>query len=282
LLDEPFDVRRAYIESDFFIPTEATDRIHELLEREFRRARVQRQPGLIIHGPPSSGKTSIIAEFLRKHPSIARPEDEHDDISVLSLEIDGAKINDLFAEALTALGSSFRLAKEEARKQHLYTALDAFKPRMIIIDELHTMTTGTQREREKFWAVIKKIMNRFRPTMVLVGTDKVCAAVQYDTQIQTRFTSHEIPALTNDEHLQTFLYYFEANLPLRSESGMCEDAEILSSIWRRSGQKLGECVRILQEAAVDAMRCPDEKITVELLEAAANRLERKKKEVQSK
>src|SRR5690554_4839161 len=170
VLGESAEVRRAFLERDCFVDYALADKILDVLEEELRRSRVQRQPCVLIYGTPNNGKSSLVAEFLARHPRLMRPDEESDLVEVLSCEIDSAREMDFFDAALEGAKSELALRTVGEKKKHLYELFRPFGTRMMIIDEIQTMLHGSVNQRKKLWAVIRKIANRFHITVVIVGT----------------------------------------------------------------------------------------------------------------
>jgi Bacterial TniB protein len=273
MLGESPEVRRKLLERDCFIEYAAANWILDHLENELRRARVQRQPCILISGEPNNGKSSVIAEFLARHPRLMRPEEETDLVEVLGCEIDSPREIDFFDAVLEGAESEFDLRTVSEKKKHLYNLFGPFGTRMVIIDEIHSMLPGSVNQRRKLWNVIRKIANRFHITVVLVGTDKAKEAIRLDTQLETRFPRRlrlELPLWTDGEEWQLFLAHYEATLPLRKESRIWDDPDKRKYILEHGENRLGDGVLLLQEAAVEAIDSGKERITLRILKHVAS------------
>lgn len=271
ILGRSDEARRKYIQSDNFIPTPVTERIHQLMEDEFAAARSERQPGIIIEGAPCSGKSSIVKEFRDKYPRKSRPDAEHDDIPVVLFEIHTAKLGE-FCDAFLGQGfdSKFEFKHDDAKQRHLITLLNTYQPKMVIIDEAHEINAGSISERRRLWSFIKHLMNTYKMTMVLAGTSELTTAISRQEQLNSRFVLR--PKITDwdlEEKWSEFLFYVEADLPLKRASKLYEDERIMSFIWNYSNKRTGNAVMLLQRAAVAAIASGTERITLKLLKEKA-------------
>jgi hypothetical protein len=91
-------------------------------------------------------------------------------------------------------------------------------------------------------------------------------ALERDSQINTRFPFFmTLPRWEDGDGWRDFLDQFEATLPLRYASNLYADDRMAKYLLDRSEGILGIAVLLLQCAAIDAMRCGDERITLDLL-----------------
>lgn len=272
LLDEPDDVRIAYLGRDCFIPYSKTDEISLVLERELERPRVQRQPGVLIFGEPNNGKSAVVSQFISGHPRIERPDEETDVHEVLSMEIFSAREIDFYDTAIKKLLSPFQLRTESDKRRHLFALLEQLQTRMIIIDEFHKMLLGSFTQRQKLWSAVTHLANEFKITIVIVGTHKAERALLNDKQLETRFRHRlELKPWHDDMEWQRFLLMYEAAAPLRKESRIWADADMRRFIVDHSSGLLGSAVELMQESAIEAIRKGTERITIEILRDVAKR-----------
>lgn len=268
------EVRLHRIQTDCFIPTPGTDAGLTLLEREFARPRVIRQPGIRIIGDPYSGKTAMIDKFLRDHPRIDRPDQETDEIPVIRLEINSPSIIVFLSNIVKALGSNVLSSHEAGLARHLDACFGAIKPRMMIVDEVHVCLTGTRVQRDKIWNYLKWIGNAHKVTVVLAGTDELRTAIDRAEERNTRIIySHVMPVWNYDAEWLRFANRVRATLPLRRDYNLWTDTELSRFVFHASNALTGQLVLILREAAAIAISSGIEMINMRVLKETIGRLD---------
>jgi len=91
--------------------------------------------------------------------------------------------------------------------------------RMLIIDEIHSMLSGTFREQRIFLNALRFLANDLRLPLVCVGTPEAKQALMTDQQLADRFEARELPAWRDDTAFHQFLASFGSSLPLEPSLG---------------------------------------------------------------
>jgi Bacterial TniB protein len=136
--------------------------------------------------------------------------------------------------------------------------------RMLIIDEIHSMLSGTFREQRIFLNALRFLANDLRLPLVCVGTPEAKQALLTDQQLADRFEARELPAWRDDVTFHQFLANFGASLPLRQASGPLEVGLRKRILSLSEGITVRIC-RLLEEAAVQAILSGRERIELETL-----------------
>ena len=71
--------------------------------------------------------------------------------------------------------------------------LRRIEPRMLIVDEVHHLLSGSYREQGASLNLLKYLANDLRMSLVLVGTADALIALQGDAQMVIRFAPLELP-----------------------------------------------------------------------------------------
>ena len=97
------------------------------------------------------------------------------------------------------------------------------------------------------------------------GTNEASFALKAERQLDTRFDKVIIPKWNYDDDFLRLLATIEKILPLEKESDLTEDGLSLK-IFQMSHGILGEVVKILKLAAIEAIDSGEERITKRMLE----------------
>ena len=85
-----------------------------------------------------------------------------------------------------------------------------------------------------------------------------------DDQLADRFAAAELPAWENDEAFEQLLLSFESILPLHRSSDF-RDLKVRQRVLSLTQGVLGRVCRLMETAAVEAIRSGEERITLALL-----------------
>jgi len=133
--------------------------------------------------------------------------------------------------------------------------------RMLIIDEIHSLLAGTFREQRIILNAIRFLANDLRIPLVCLGTEE--AALMTDQQLADRFAAAELPPWERGAAFEQLLLSFESILPLRRPSEF-RDSKMHQRILSLTEGVLGRICRLLETAAVEAIRSGEERICLSL------------------
>lgn len=265
--------RIALIRSDRWIghPTANTAllKLEEMLTGPVRA----RMDSLLITGESGMGKTMIIEKFLRQHP---QREDQISGtlktpiVSIQMAPTPGEKR--LYVQILDALNvdTLSRMDKDHAAILCL-RLMKAMGVRMLIIDEVHNLLCGTAQQGSEARNTIKFLSNGLRIPIVCAGTPEAARAIRQDVQLANRMHEITLARWRDDATLQRLLNSIVLSLPLRRPSPI-NDPKTRKLILSMSEGITVRLFRLLEAAAVQAIRSQQECIDFELLDTGLDTL----------
>lgn len=264
--------RLAYVRADRWIgytrATEALTRLEELLAWPQRQRQRQRQPNLLLLGPTNNGKSMIIENFRRSHPSISHPDREEIPVLVVQMPSD-PKVARFYTAVLTALGAPLRPSTQRlpVLEQLTLRLLRETGVRALVIDELHNVLAGRGDARREFLNLLRFLGNELKIPLVGVGTQEAHLAIRSDDQLENRFAPFVLPRWKADEDAGKLLASFAASFPLRCRSAIAT-TEMAEYLLTRSEGTIGELAALLTETAVAAITSGHEAINQQTLQLA--------------
>lgn len=256
--------RIAFIDSPRWIGYEKANDVLGIMQGLMNKLPQHRMPNLLIIGESNSGKTTILHEFKRRFG-----EPYVDDGAVVPVCLiqapPSAHEKELYLCILNAYVLPFRYSDSAAklRFQVLHT-LRELHTKILIIDEAHSMLSGTARQQRQIMLCIKYLCNELRIPIVLAGTKDAIRILHTDSQHASRFDVAEIPVWQNDKSFKRLLSSFEKILPLKQPSKLTHPEKI-GLIHSISGGNLGNVKRLINECAVDAIKSGEERITTQMI-----------------
>jgi Bacterial TniB protein len=182
--EKGIEERVAWIRADRWLETAdawaALARLEDLLSYPPR----DRMPCLLLYGDTGMGKTKIIRKFLRDHQPIFDRGSGVTSMPVVAMLPAEPVERDVYGELLNAMSApgpsgdaTFRL------KTTCRTLMRRMGVRMLIIDEIHAMLTGTYRQQRVFLNVIRFLANDLKVPLICAGTDLARQALLTDAQL---------------------------------------------------------------------------------------------------
>jgi hypothetical protein len=270
IADLPAQERIIQLRGDRWVDHPLATRALERLERLFETPPRTRMPCCLIFGESGMGKTMIVEKFKRAHPRVYRPERGIEQIDVLAFQMPPIPSQSRFyGQILQALGAPYRPGDRLfAVETVALRLLKQIRPRVLIVDEVHHLLSGSAREQRGALNLLKFIANELQCAVAALGTYDARTAMQTDAQIESRFEPLELPRWTDGEALRRFLLAYERLLPLREPSNLAEPA-CAQLILARSGGITGNITETIIRAAELALHESRERVRPELIEAVA-------------
>ena len=273
----PAAERIAHVRADRWIGyTRATDALTRL-EALFTWPSKQRMPNLLLIGPTNNGKSMIVEKFRRTHPPVSLEDREDIPVLVVQMPSDPTVIR-FYVAVLAAMGAPLRPRQRLAElEQVALQLLRQVGVRLLVIDELHNVLSGTVPVRREFLNLLRFLGNELRIPLVGVGTRDAYLAIRADDQLENRFEPFTLPRWEVDQDTRTLLASFAASFPLRRRSDIA-DVEMATYLLTRSEGTIGELSRLLTDAAIAALDSGEECInrTTLLLASYAGPTERRR------
>lgn len=223
-----------------------------------------RMPNLLVVGPTNNGKTMIVEKFRRSHPAIEAIDapDGVASLPVIKVQMPpGPDEGRLFGSIVEALGMPYPPRQRIAIRQDVaMRMLRGTGVRMLVIDELHNLLSGTAQQQRRLLNLLRWLGNELQVPLVGVGTVEALRAIRSDDQLANRFEPFPLPLWTDGEAYRRLLGTLEAALPLRRPSSLAE-GPLAAKILTASEGVLGEIIATVTRSAVLAVRSGAERIT---------------------
>ena len=259
--------RITFIKSKKYIRYQKEMMIDEKLEDLLLEPIKPRMPCLLIVGSSNNGKTSLVTRFFEKHP----PTDGFDAEAfpvVYVVSPSNADYGSLYDKIFGALNIPFRKSDSLSQKERdLQYYFKRAGTKMLIIDEIHSISGGTASKQRQYMNAIKNLNNELEIPIVLVGTKDALNVTSTDTQISSRFKPMFLTLWSMDDEFDALIYGLERSLPLKKPSKLLEDDKVLEKILTLSEGLIGEIVEIISEAAIKAIRTGTERIGIKEIKA---------------
>jgi hypothetical protein len=225
-----------------------------------------RMPCLLVHGRTGMGKTMILRKFSRDHPKVVDPRLGLTQMPVVLMQLppEPAEVP-FYEELLGALG--LPLVGEVSRIRARRMARDALRivgARILVIDEIHALLLGGDRQQRTFPNVMRLLANELEMPLVCAGTPEARRALLTDNGLADRFESVELPRWTNGVAFRRLLASFNAILPLRRPSDLDQE-KLRAALLKASEGVTVRIVRLLERLAVEAIRNGSECISLDSL-----------------
>jgi len=279
LLCLPVAERLKALEKDIWIEyprvEKALKRMKELLWHEKRT----RMPNLLVIGPTNNGKTMLKEKFYRFNQE-PFGQDELDVkvyprnprlvmLKIITMQMPTAPSLRRFLLALADGVEQLRHFSDmvvSAMERELYKIIKDLQVQMIMIDELHNILAGANKQQLELLNMLRYLGNELKVPLVCFGTKDAYLAIQRDPQLENRFEPIVLPLWRAGREFELLLDSFITVLPLKYPSDLRQPA-IVKLLLARSEGILGEVATILKQAAAKAIETGQEMIDLKLLES---------------
>ena len=223
-----------------------------------------RMPNMLLVAPSFNGKTSILKHFMGEHPADLDPEGEATICPVVFAESPPKPdISALYSRILESLMAPFKsTARAEDKYSQIKQLFRKMRVRMLILDEIHHLITGSTSRQQEYRNALKSLGNETQIVIIAAGIEDAYNAFNADPQMSSRFTPFDLPRWNKDKELGLLLATLEARLPLKKASGL-KSAEMVNSIYDRSEGMLGDICDLVKALAIDAIKSGKEQILFE-------------------
>ncbi len=219
-----------------------------------------RMPNLLIVGASGMGKTMIVEKFARDHPAHfdATKGVEHMPVIVVQM-VSGPDEARFYKRILAAIGAPEPPRGTLGRLESLVLRLlSEIQPKVLVIDEVHSLQAGTVREQARFLNMLRFLGNELRIPLVCVGTQQARNALRTDEQLVRRFELFALPPWRNDEDFAGLIGSLLRTLPLRRPSEISDRA--LKRIVEATGGITAGIFSLMTKLAIAALESGEERI----------------------
>lgn len=264
-LECPVDERLKFIQLDRWVAYPRAAQILERMETLFSSPKKHRMPGLLVVGEPNNGKTSLVQRFCALHPKNDGWSDAPPYPVMYVQAPSGPDERQFYDSILSTLLVPFRYRDAVSEKlDSIAYYFNKIGTRMLIVDEIHNILSGSSLKQRAFLNALKNLSNRMQIPLVLVGTKEALAAISIDAQFSSRFRPERLHKWKPDQNFVNMLANMERTLPLSLPSNLATP-ELAPAIYDLSGGILGELSSLLSGAAATAIKTGTERITLKEL-----------------
>lgn len=261
----PNNERIAFIDTPRWIGYSRANEVIEVIQGLMNKVKQHRMPNLLLIGDSNNGKTTIIQDFAERFGESY--SDEHLVVPVCLIQAPpSANEKDLYISLINYFALPYRSSDSAGvlRAQAVHTLRETHV-KILIIDEVHSMLTGTARQQRLIMNAIKYLCNALQLPIVLCGTKDAVRILHTDPQHASRFDVAELPLWQNDKEFRRLVGSFERILPLKKPSNLTE-ISVLNLIYSISGGNIGNIKRLINECAIEAIESGEERITSKMIE----------------
>lgn len=230
-----------------------------------------RPPNLLLAGPTNNGKSWIVERFRCAHELPGGEDAERRPVVAMQMPTEPT-VARFYAALLAHLRAPVAHAGPGARKHELeqlaLRVLRGIGTRVLVIDELNNMLSGTRMARGEFLNLLRWLGNELRIPIVGAGTRDAWLAIRTDPQLENRFEPFVLPPWRPGPDAARLLQGFATLLPLRRPSDL-RGVGLVGSVVARTGGTIGEVAALLRAAAGAAIAGGEERITPDVLARAA-------------
>jgi len=233
------------------------DHLQGLLNKPTR----PRMPNTLIVGESNNGKTTIVQRFydLCGKGSVSVDANPIKPI-ILAQAPPKADEKGLYLSILNEFYAPHRHSDPASKLRyqviHLFRACSV---KLLIIDEFHSLLTGSAIKQREVMNAIKFLCNELAIPIVGVGTRDAVRVLHTDPQHVSRFDVMPIPNWDLNPDFQKLLANFEATVPLKQPSKLYQP-ELASILHTLSGGVLGNVHRLIVDCAKLAITTGKEQI----------------------
>jgi Bacterial TniB protein len=221
-----------------------------------------RMPNLIVVSESNNGKTTIIRNFMAKHGNSFVDEDGATVKPIALVESPpSADEKGFYISILETFYTTYRASDPCAKLR--YQVIHLFRScrvRMLVIDEFHSLLTGSAIKQREVMNAIKLLCNELGIPIVGVGTHDSVRILHMDPQHASRFDVVKLPKWELNKDLLRLLLSFEQILPLKHPSNL-SSPETAQKLLLICDGNLGNLHRLLVECARTAIQNGTERIT---------------------
>ncbi|MDE5421027.1 TniB family NTP-binding protein [Ancylomarina sp. DW003] len=267
ILDKSKEDRIFFLKCDKWFDYRKASEIFKILEDLLKHPPVLRMPNLLITAETNNGKTALVRKFYSKYkPHV---EIENNRISGRAIYVQAPPIPDerrFYNILLEELNISYSISdKLEKKRIQVLNALQNLGTKMVIIDEIHHIQTGSLVKQKAFVNMLITLSDLLQIVIIAVGIFEAHSSFAITSQFSNRFDWISLPKWELNEDYFRLLENFAKFLPLHHPSTI-QEPDIASKILKMSEGTIGEISKILTIAGIKAIISETEQIDRHILE----------------
>lgn len=260
--------RIEFMDMPRWIGYKSAQQILDTLQSLMNKPTRPRMPNLLIVGDPNNGKTTIIRRF-RELCGQGYVDENSDPIKpvIVAESPPSADEKGLYISILEQFYAPYRASDPTSKLRYqVIHILRMCKTRVLVIDEFHSLLTGSAIKQREVMNAIKLLCNELAIPVIGVGTREAVRVLHTDPQHASRFDVMTLPIWELNQDFQRLLAGFEKVLPLKKASKLHEP-ELASLIHTISEGNTGNIHRLLIECATDAIESGKEHIDKSVIQS---------------
>lgn len=262
--------RIAFLDEPRWIAYPVANRVLDTLRGLMEKPTRPRMPSLLIVGEPNNGKTTVVRRFLDLHGN-GYVNDDADPVKpvILAEAPPSADEKGLYTSILERFFTPYRASDPASKLRYqVIHLLRLCRTRILVIDEFHSLLTGTAMKQREVMNAIKLLCNELAIPIVGVGTRDAVRVLHTDPQHASRFDVISLPLWELNQDFQRLLAGFEKILPLKLPSKL-HQPELATALHAISGGNLGDLHHLLVECARAAIEGGKEQIDKKIIQDKA-------------
>lgn len=261
------EARLNFIEEPRWIGYRAANNVLSHLLAMMNLPKRPRMPNLLLIGDPHNGKTHILKQFKKLHGQTFVSDSSEPVVPVLIVQAPPGPVEkDLMIEILEKFSSPFRYSDPAVKLRHqAIHMLRHCNVKILIIDEVHSMISGSGMSQRQVMTSIKYLCNELMIPIVCAGTRSAAKIISEEPQHASRFEAIALDGWNLDDEFRLLVSSFEQVLPLKMRSNL-RTKEKLTLLHDQSQGRIGDLHTLLRDCARHAIRTGTEMIDVETIQ----------------
>lgn len=241
--------RKSLLDTPRWLTYTRAKEIDTKLEWLFEHPRVIRMPNMLIIGRTNNGKTDLVTRFASRHPPCENPGGENITVPVLVVQTPPKPTEaGFYLELVHPLLKRLPNGSADTKRAFVMDILKGIQLKVLVIDEMHNMLSGTAQSQHLFLNVIKYLTNELQISIIGLGDQTLINAFSVDEQLQNRFEPEILPRWNRGSEFNRLLSSFELLLPLRHPSRLV-DPQLSMKLLSMCEGTIGELSKLLNAAA---------------------------------
>jgi hypothetical protein len=239
--------------------------ILDILQGLLNKPKRPRMPNLLIVGESNNGKTTLIRRFHELCGKSYVNENGDSVRPIILCETSNADERYLYSSILDRFWTPYRPTDPPIKLRYqVLHLMRACHVQMLIVDEFHTLLSGTAIKQREAMNTLKGLCNELCIPIVGVGTNEAVRVLHSDPQHASRFDVVSLPKWSLNTDFQKLLASFEKILPLKKASQL-HKPELAQLLYAISDGNIGNLHRLLIECAKEAILTGKEQIDAKVI-----------------